>query len=150
MCSVHLCSSVRNRTHPPCEKKRLRFAGEFLLSRRIFLSLTDLTDLTEHFCAQFRSHRRPPAYRVHRALLPMKIPIRRQKQPTSTSHGYFGDYSPSLRGRGRGRGRYLSDLCVFCSSVFFCEKKYVILLLSLCHYVFKTIPCLPLSLCHSV
>ena len=41
-------------------------------------------------------------------------------------------------------------LCVFCSSVFFCEKKYVILLLSLCHYVFKTIPCLPLSLCHSV
>ena len=23
---------------------------------------------------------------------------------------------------GRGRGRYLSDLCVFCYSVFFCEK----------------------------
>ena len=27
----------------------MRLAGEFLLSRRIFLSLTELTDLTEHF-----------------------------------------------------------------------------------------------------
>ena len=33
VCSVHLCSSVRNRTHPPCEKERLRFAGEFFLSQ---------------------------------------------------------------------------------------------------------------------
>ena len=31
----------------------MRLAGEFLLSRRIFLSLTDLTDLTEPFCAPF-------------------------------------------------------------------------------------------------
>ena len=54
--SALLCSSVRNRTHSPCEKERLRLAGEFLLSRRIFLSLTELTDLTEHFCAQFRAH----------------------------------------------------------------------------------------------
>ena len=38
-------------------------------------------------------------------------------------------------------------LCVFCSSVFFCEKKYVILLLSLCHSVLKTTP---VSLCHYV
>ena len=58
VCSVHLCSSVRNRTHPPCEKERLRFAGEFLLSRRIFLSLTELTDLTELFGIHFESTER--------------------------------------------------------------------------------------------
>ena len=68
MCSVHLCSSVRNSTHPFDEIRPMRLAGEFLLSRRIFLSLTELTDLTEPICALFRSHRRPPAYRVHRAL----------------------------------------------------------------------------------
>ena len=61
--------SVRKRTHPPCEKERLRLAGEFLLSRRIFLSLTELTDLTEPFCAQFRAHRTPSAYRFHRGLI---------------------------------------------------------------------------------
>ena len=55
-------------------------------------------------------------------------------------------------------------VCVFCSFVFFCEKKYVILYLSLCHYVLKKTPVffchyiilsknhtyLPLSLCHYV
>ena len=69
VCSVHLCYSVRNRTHLRYEKMSMRFAGEFFLSRRIFLSLTELTDLTELLGAQFRAHRRPPAYRVHRALL---------------------------------------------------------------------------------
>ena len=100
VCSVHLCSSVRNRTHPPCEKKRLRFAGEFLLSRRIFLSLTELTDLTEHYCALFRYHRTPSAYRVHRALL-LKMAV------TFCEIGWL---NVSVKP------------CVFCSSVFFCEK----------------------------
>ena len=36
------------------------------------------------FWRTFRAHRTPPTYRYHRALLPMKIPIRRQKQPTSS------------------------------------------------------------------
>ena len=31
----------------------MRFAGEFFLSRRIFLSLTELTDLTDLFGAPF-------------------------------------------------------------------------------------------------
>ena len=56
VCSVLLCFSVRGSTHPLDEIRPMRFAGEFLLSRRIFLSLTELTDLTEHICAQFRSH----------------------------------------------------------------------------------------------
>ena len=53
VCSVHLCSSVRNRTHPRYEKMSMRFAGEFFLSRRIFLSLTELTDFTELFNQRF-------------------------------------------------------------------------------------------------
>ena len=31
-------------------------------------SLTERTEFTEHFCAQFRAHRTPSAYRVHRGL----------------------------------------------------------------------------------
>ena len=45
-----------------CEKKNI---GD--LSWGGF-SLTELTDVTEHFCAQFRTHRTPPAYRYHRTL----------------------------------------------------------------------------------
>ena len=46
VCSVHLCFSVRISTHPPCEKERLRFAGEFF-------SLTERTEFTEPFGAHF-------------------------------------------------------------------------------------------------
>ena len=53
VCSVHLCTSVRNRTHPLDEIITTKVAGEFLLSQRVFLSLTELTDLTESFCARF-------------------------------------------------------------------------------------------------
>ena len=54
--------SVRKRTLEKCR-------GKFLLSQRIFFSLTERTEFTEPFGAQFRVHRRPSAYRVHRALL---------------------------------------------------------------------------------
>ena len=73
--SVLLCSSVRNRTHPLDEIITTKVAGEFLLSQRVFLSLTELTDLTEHFCALFRTHRTPPAYRIHRAFQ-LKVAVR--------------------------------------------------------------------------
>ena len=42
--------SFSHRTHV-CKTR-----GEVILSRRTFLSLTELTDLTEPFCAQFRAH----------------------------------------------------------------------------------------------
>ena len=67
------------------------------------LSLTELTEFTEHFCAQFRVHRRPPAYRIHRALLP-KMAVRFCE---------IGWLNVSV------------EYCVFCSSVFFCEKKNI-------------------------
>ena len=69
VCSVLLCKSVRNRTHPLDEMTHKQHAGEVFPSQRVFLSLTELTDLTEPFSTLFRSHRTPPAYRIHRALL---------------------------------------------------------------------------------
>ncbi len=38
-------------------------------------SLTELTDLTDPFCAQFRTHRRLSAYRYHRAFQ-LKVAVR--------------------------------------------------------------------------
>mgnify|MGYP007123903605 CR=1 FL=1 len=70
---------------------------------RVF-SLTELTDLTEHICAQFRTHRRPSAYRYHRTLL-LKMAVRFCE---------IGWLNVSVK------------LCVFCSSVLFCEKKNIV------------------------
>ena len=53
------------------------------------------------FQPTFRTHRRPPAYRVHRALL-LKMAV------TFCEIGWLN---------------VSVGLCVFCSSVFFCEKK---------------------------
>ena len=50
-----LCALCERKNSPACFKN--------------VLSLTELTDLIELFGAQFRAHRRPPAYRVHRSLL---------------------------------------------------------------------------------
>ena len=75
VCSVHLCFSVRNRTLPLYDTTQKQHAGVFFLSRRVFFSLTELTDLTDPFCALFRAHRTPLAYRVHRALL-LKVAVR--------------------------------------------------------------------------
>ena len=96
VCSVHLCFSVRNRTHPPYEMTHKQIAGKFFLSRWGVFSLTELTELTEPFCEQFRAHRTPPAYRVHRALL-LKMAVRFCE---------IGWLNVSVK------------LCVFCSSVF--------------------------------
>ena len=53
------------------------------------------------FWRTFRTHRRPPAYRIHRTLLP-KMAVRFCE---------IGWLNVSV------------ECCVFCSSVFFCEKK---------------------------
>ena len=65
------------------------------------LSFTDLTDLTDPFCAQFRSHRTPPAYRYHRTFQ-LKVAV------TLCEIGWLN---------------VSVECCVFCSSVFLCEKK---------------------------
>ena len=132
VCSVHLCFSVRKRTHPRYEIRPMRLAAEFVLSQRTFFSLTELTDLTEPFCALFRSHRTPPAYRVHRGLSAIIITNKGHNEAYILFIGVSRWLRPSLLGRGRGRGRYLSDTCVFCSSVFSVRKN---MSFSICHYV---------------
>ena len=67
-------------------------------------SLTELTDLTELISTLFRTHRRPPAYRIHRTLLPK----------TAVRFCEIGWLNVSV------------ECCVFCSSVFFCEKKNIV------------------------
>ena len=47
-------------------------------------SLTEHTEFTEPFCAQFRAHRTPSAYRVHRAFQLLSLLIRDITKPTST------------------------------------------------------------------
>ena len=84
------------------------------------------------FLRTFRAHRTPPAYRVHRAFQLLSLLKRDITKPTSFLQGYLGDHSLSLRGRGRGRGHYLSEPCVFCSSVFSVRKNMSFFI---CHYV---------------
>ena len=72
--SVLLCFSVRNRTLPLYDTTHKQHAGEVYLSRWGVLSLTEHTEFTELFGAQFRAHRTPPAYREHRGLTPSPSP----------------------------------------------------------------------------
>ncbi len=109
--SVLLCLSVRKRTHPRYEIRPMSLVGDFFLSRRIFLSLTELTDLTEPICALFRTHRTPPAYRYHRGLTPNPSPNgegssmrgypfwpaddrRWAAEHLEYTQGYLGDHAP--------------------------------------------------------
>jgi len=122
VCSAHLCSLWETERTHSYEITHKQLAGEVFLSQRVFLFLTELTDLTEHFahslirgeffslteltdltepiCALFRTHRTPPAYRIHRAF----------KLKGAVTFCEFGWLNVSV------------GLCVFCSSVFFCEK----------------------------
>ena len=93
-----------------CEKKKVRSLWDNTQTTRWGdFSLTELTDLTEHICALFRTHRRPPAYRVHGALL-LKVAVRFCE---------IGWLNVSV------------GLCVFCSSVFFLWEKECTLLMRL-------------------
>jgi len=173
VCSVLLCFSVRNRTLPLYDTTQKQHAGEFFLSRRVFFSLTERTEFTEHFCAQFRAHRTPSAYRVHRGLSAIII--------TNKGHNeaYILFIGVSRRGAAPPPPRYLSDTCLllslchyvlkikpfsFCHYVILskkshlssfvimslCLKKHICLLLSLCHYVLKKIPVSPHAVCSPV
>ena len=53
VCSVLLCYSVRNRTHPLDKIRLMQVAGEFFLSRWGVFSLTERTEFTEVFGAHF-------------------------------------------------------------------------------------------------
>ena len=53
VCSVLLCKSVRNRTHPLDKIRLMQVVGEVFLSRWEGFSLTERTEFTEHLGARF-------------------------------------------------------------------------------------------------
>ena len=125
MCSVHLCPSVRKRTHPPCEKERLRFAGEFFLSQSAQSSLSLLAHVSSS----------QNAFGIQRTQSVTAI-VDTDKEAKSSLHPPhmgisvitplpFGGGVGGGASWGRGRGRYLSGLCVFCSSVFSVRKRTI-------------------------
>ena len=57
VCSVLLCKSVRNKTHPLDKIRFMQVVGEFSLSRWEGISLTERTEFTEHLGARFERTR---------------------------------------------------------------------------------------------
>ena len=57
VCSVHLCKSVRNKTHPLDKIRLMQVTGEFFLSRWEGISLTECTEFTERLGAHFERTR---------------------------------------------------------------------------------------------
>ena len=149
VCSVLLCKSVRKSTHPLDEIRSMRLAGEFLLSRRIFLSLTELTDLTELLAHISNSQN---AFGIQRTQSVSAI-VDTNKEAKSSLHPPHMGISvitplPFGGGVGGGAAIFLTFVCsVHLCSLWekICHSSFVIM--SLC---LKRTACLPLSLCHSV
>ena len=57
VCSVLLCKSVRNKTHPLDKIRLMQVAGEFFLSHWRVFSLTERTEFTERLGAYFEPTR---------------------------------------------------------------------------------------------
>ena len=88
-----------------CEKKKARSLWDNTQTNRWWgFSLTDHTDLTEHICALFRTHRTPPAYRIHRTFQ-LKVAV------TFCEIGWLN---------------VSVECCVFCSSVFSVRKRTIV------------------------
>ena len=150
VCSVHLCKSVRNKTHPRYEMRLMWLAGEFYLSQSAQSSLS------------FFAHGFESTERLRHTEFTEAFQLR-----LAITFCDIGWLNVSVR------------LCVFCSSVFsvrknmsffichyvilsyknhqflsvpllFCLQKNISLLPSLCYSVFKTTPSVtsvPLLLC---
>ena len=101
VCSVLLCSSVRNRKHPLYDTTHKQHVGKFFLSRWEGFSLTERTELTEHFGAHFE-----PTERLRHTEFTEAFQL-----TLAVTLCVIGWLNVSV------------DFCVFCSSVFFCEKK---------------------------
>ena len=172
VCSVLLCSSVRNRTLPPCEKEHLRFAGEFFLSQS--------AQSSRSFLAHISSSQK--AFGIQRTQSVSAI-VDTDKEAKSSLHPPHMGISvitplPFGGGVGGGAAIFLTFVC----SVHLCSSVRKNMSFSLCHYVILSkkphlsppvpllfclqnhhfcyscppvtlsskLPCLPLSLCHSV
>ena len=165
VCSVHLCYSVRNKTHPLDKIRLMQVAGEFFLSRRVFFSLTERTEFTEVFGAHFEpteslrhtefTEASPPApLRMERGVVCEVTPTGLLKNgektlnawmtyrgisvitPLSIRRGAGGEASVAVRFCDIGWLNVSVGLCVFCSSVFSVRKN---MSFSICHYVIMSL-----------
>ena len=125
------CSSVLF-----CEKKNIgELSWEVLsLTKDIFFSHR-AHRVHGGFWRTFRAHRTPPAYRVHRGLSAIIITNKGHNEAYILFIGVSRWLLPFPSGEGPGEGPLsFWPLCVLFFCVL-CEKKYVILYLSLCHSV---------------
>ena len=116
--SVLLCFSVRKRTHPLYEMTHKQLAGEFYLSQSAQSSLSLLAHISST----------QKAFGIQRTQSVSAIVDTNKEAKSSLHPPHMGIsvITPLPFGGGvGGRGHYLSDLCVFCSSVSFCEKKNI-------------------------
>ena len=89
VCSVHLCKSVRKRTH-------LRVVGRFFSHRA--------HRVNRAFLRTFRAHRTPPAYRVHRGLSAIIITKKGYNEAYILFIGVSRWLRPFPSGEGKGEG----------------------------------------------
>ena len=115
MCSVHLCFSVRKRILETCGGRFFSHAGEFFLSQS--------TQSSRSFLAHVSSTQN--AFGIQRTQSVSAI-VDTNKEAKSSLHPPnmgISVITPLPFGGGVGGGAAIfMNLCVFCSSVFFCEK----------------------------
>ena len=157
VCSVLLCKSVRNRTHPRYEMTHKQLAGEVFLSQSAQSSLS--------IFAHSSSSQKAFGIQRSQSVTANEDTNKEAKSSLHPAHRGISVITPLPFGGGVGGGAaiFLTP-CVFCSSVFSVRKN---MSFSICHYVIlskkshlssfvimsfclKKHTCLLLSLCHSV
>ena len=115
--SVLLCFSVRNRTLPLYDTTHKQHAGEFFLSQSAQSSLSLL--------AHISSPQKAFGMQISQSVSAIVDTEKEAKSSLHPAHRGISVITPLPFGGGvgggaswgRGRGRYLSEPCVFCSSV---------------------------------
>ena len=148
VCSVHLCFSVRNRTHPLYEMTHKQLAGEVFLSQSAQSSrrfLAHISSTQKAFGIQRTQRPHPPApLRMERGVVCEVTPIgllmigdkllniRRKRRgisvftPLSIRRGAGGEASVAVTFCDIGWLNVSVECCVFCSSVFSVRKRKVL------------------------
>ena len=116
VCSVLLCYSVRNKTHPLDKIRLMQVAGEFFLSQN--------SQIEQNSFAHISSPQK--AFGIQRTQSVSAIVDTDEEAKSSQHPPHMGIsvITPLPFGGGEGGGAAIfMNLCVFCSSVFFCERK---------------------------
>ena len=142
VCSVLLCKSVRNRTHPLYEITHKQHAGEFFLSQSSQSSLS--------FLAHISSPQNAFGIQSSQSVIANEDTNKEAKSNLHPAHRGISVITPLPFGGGAGGGA-----AIFLTPVFFCHyvimsKKTHLSSFVIMSFCLKKHTCLPLSLCHSV